>query len=241
MADGPPLFVKVYAQDARDADLLYRGYRTLLLRGPGDERPSTSLAHDVEHEALMLMLARRAGVRCPEVDALHGSSDGSVALALECIDGQLLDELPPDQIDDALLDAVWREVATIHAARLAHGALRAGNILVAAGRSDDHRPQLRRGVGDAPVSPSTGRSCSRRSPRSSDPEPSPGVGRTGARPRRPGRPRSRTSSRWRCRPRRASQVSKAAPDRAARPASPKRRARRRRRSSGSCASGPGRC
>ena len=117
MAEGPPLFVKVYAQDARDADLLYRSYRTLMLRGPGDERPSTSLAHDVEHQALLLMLARRAGVRCPEVEALAR-----------------LDALSPDQIDDALLDAVWREVATIHAARLAHRALRAGNILVAAGR-----------------------------------------------------------------------------------------------------------
>ena len=134
MAEGPPLFVKVYAQDARDADLLYRSYRTLMLRGPGDERPSTSLAHDVEHQALLLMLARRAGVRCPEVEALARLGDGSVALALECIDGELLDGLPPDQIDDALLDAVWREVATIHAARLAHRALRAGNILVAAGR-----------------------------------------------------------------------------------------------------------
>ena len=134
MAEGPPLFVKVYAQDARDADLLYRSYRTLMLRGPGDERPSTSLAHDVEHQALLLMLARRAGVRCPEVEALARLGDGSVALALECIDGELLDALPPDQIDDALLDAVWREVATIHAARLAHRALRAGNILVGAGR-----------------------------------------------------------------------------------------------------------
>ncbi len=72
MTDGPPLFIKVYAQDARDADLLYRGYRTLMLRGPGDEPPSTSLSHDVEHQALLLMLARRAGVRCPEVEASHG-------------------------------------------------------------------------------------------------------------------------------------------------------------------------
>ena len=31
-------FLKVYAQDSRDADLLYRGYRTLLLRDPGDDR-----------------------------------------------------------------------------------------------------------------------------------------------------------------------------------------------------------
>ena len=134
MTDGPSLFIKVYAQDARDADLLYRGYRALVLRGPGDERPSTSLSHHVEHQALLLILARRAGVRCPEVDAIARLGDGSVALAIECIDGELLDALPPDQIDDPLLDEVWRQVAAMHAARLAHRALRAGNILVAAGR-----------------------------------------------------------------------------------------------------------
>ena len=38
-AAGPPLFVKVYAGDTRDADLLYRGYRALILRGrPGSGR-----------------------------------------------------------------------------------------------------------------------------------------------------------------------------------------------------------
>jgi undecaprenyl-diphosphatase len=133
-SDGTSVFVKVYAQDARDADLLYRGYRALLLRGPGDDRPSASLAHDVEHQALLLLLARRTGVACPEMKALVRLTDGSVALALECIDGVPLDTLQPDEIDADLLDAVWREVSTLHDARLAHRALRTGNILVAAGR-----------------------------------------------------------------------------------------------------------
>ena len=35
--DGTPAFVKVYARDSRDADLLYRGYRLLVLREPGDD------------------------------------------------------------------------------------------------------------------------------------------------------------------------------------------------------------
>ena len=37
---GDRAFVKVYARDSRDADLLYRGYRTALLRGPNDDWPS---------------------------------------------------------------------------------------------------------------------------------------------------------------------------------------------------------
>ena len=42
-ADGARCFVKVYAQDSRDADLLYRGYRTVLLRDSSAERPATTL------------------------------------------------------------------------------------------------------------------------------------------------------------------------------------------------------
>ena len=56
-SDGGRVFVKVFGRDSRDADLLYRGYRTLLLRGPNDSWPSPSLKLDVEHEALLLLLA----------------------------------------------------------------------------------------------------------------------------------------------------------------------------------------
>jgi undecaprenyl-diphosphatase len=129
--DLPPLFVKVYAGDSRDADLLYRAYRTLLLRGLGDTRPAASLEQDVEQQAFHLMWARRAGVRCPRVELVTSLPDGSMALALELVDGRRLDALAPDAIDDSLLDAVWHQVRLIHAGRLVHRALRAANILVA--------------------------------------------------------------------------------------------------------------
>ena len=69
-ADGRRLFVKVYDRDSRDADLLYRGYRTALYRGPNEQWASGSLDRDVEHEALMLLVARRAGVRCPALEVM---------------------------------------------------------------------------------------------------------------------------------------------------------------------------
>jgi undecaprenyl-diphosphatase len=124
-------FVKVYAQDSRDADLLYRGYRALLLRGPNDDFPSLSLEHDVEHEALMLLMARQAGVSTPAVRAVTELDDGSMVLAMERVDGRLLDELEAREIDAELLDAIWEEVALLHRARFAHRVLRAGNIMVA--------------------------------------------------------------------------------------------------------------
>jgi undecaprenyl-diphosphatase len=133
-ADGRQAFIKVYARDSRDADLLYRGYRALLLRGPSDEWPDLSLQHDVEHEAFLLMLAGQAGVTCPGVQLLTRLPDGSMVLALDEITGQPLDTLAPEAVGEDLLDAVWREVATVHRRRLAHRALRAGNIMVADGR-----------------------------------------------------------------------------------------------------------
>lgn len=123
-------FVKVYAQDSRDADLLFRSYRTVILRDAGDDWASSSLAHDVEHQALMLLLAGRAGVVCPAARAVLELADGSMVLALEHIDGRCLDELDRDELGDDLLDAVWDEVATLHAGRLAHRALHARNIIV---------------------------------------------------------------------------------------------------------------
>jgi glycosyltransferase 2 family protein len=130
LSDGRHTFVKVFGRDSRDADLLYRGYRTLLLRGPNDSWPSPSLKLDVEHEALLLLLAHQDGVACPRVETVASLADGSVALALEYVDGRRLDELAPDEVDDHLLDATWSEVGKLHGKRMAHRALRAANVLV---------------------------------------------------------------------------------------------------------------
>ncbi len=128
--DGAHAFAKVYSQDSRDADLLFRLYRSMTLRNSDRDRPSTSLAHAVEHEALLLSLARDAGVVVPAVLRVAGLPDGSMVLATERVDGEPLDSLAPEAIDDRLLDAVWREVTALHHAHLAHRALRAANILV---------------------------------------------------------------------------------------------------------------
>ncbi len=108
--------------------------RVLLLRGPNDDWPSLTLRPDVEHQALMLVLAGQGGVTCPEVRLLTSLPDGSMILGLEHVDGERLDALGADDVDDRLLDEVWREVRTLHAARLAHRSLRAANVMVAAGR-----------------------------------------------------------------------------------------------------------
>ena len=132
-SDGARTFVKVFGRDSRDADLLYRGYRALLLRGPNDGWASPSLKLDVEHEALLLLLARQGGVACPRVVTLGALADDSMVLALEYVDGGPLDDLAPEQIDDGLLESTWTAVATLHRRGMAHRALRAANVLVGAG------------------------------------------------------------------------------------------------------------
>ena len=84
--DGQPLFIKVLGSDQRDADLLYRAYRFLRLRDIGDTRPAASLIQAAEHQALVAMMAERAGVAVPTVRQVIKSADGSALLAMERVD-----------------------------------------------------------------------------------------------------------------------------------------------------------
>jgi uncharacterized protein (TIRG00374 family) len=128
--DGQALFVKVFGSDQRDADLLYRAYRAIRLRGVGDTRPASSLVKAVEHEALVAVMAERARVAVPHVGQVIKADDGSVLLTMELVAGQRLDEMPADGITDELAHDVWVEVSRLRQARIAHRSLHGGNIMV---------------------------------------------------------------------------------------------------------------
>ncbi len=128
--DGRALFVKVFGSDQRDADLLYRGWRGVRLRGVGDTRPAASLLAAVEHEALLAVMAERAGVAVPHVGQVIRAGDGSVLLTMELVAGQSLDEVPADRITDQLARTLWREVGWLHQARIAHRSLHGSNIMI---------------------------------------------------------------------------------------------------------------
>ena len=128
--DGIALFVKVFGSDQRDADLLYRAYRGIRLRGVGDTRPAASLLRAVEHEALVAVMAERAGVAVPHVGRVIKAGDGSVLLTMELIPGLSLDDIPAGRITDELARAVWREVGRLHQARIAHRSLHGSNIMI---------------------------------------------------------------------------------------------------------------
>jgi undecaprenyl-diphosphatase len=86
--------------------------------------------HEVEHEAYITLLAERAGVGTLPVLLAGEIEHGPPFLIQRQIDGRPLAAVPAEQVDDALLDALWRTVVALGSARIAHHDLRACNILV---------------------------------------------------------------------------------------------------------------
>ncbi len=130
--DGRRLFVKVLDQDNRSADLMFRMFRLLTFRSSGDERPFPSLRRAVEHEALLSMRASAVGIRTPRLEAVSTIGVGGMLLAYLAIDGASLDRVPPDDLDDAVLDEVWKQLQHMRDAGIAHRDLRLANVFLGA-------------------------------------------------------------------------------------------------------------
>jgi uncharacterized membrane protein YbhN (UPF0104 family) len=128
--DGRRLFIKVLGSDQRDADLLYRAYRSIRLRDIGDTRPAASLIQAAEHQALVAMMAERAGATVPAVRQVIKTADGSALLAMDRVDGRSLDLIPAQRVDEAMIRALWTQVDVLHRARIAHRSLRGANVVV---------------------------------------------------------------------------------------------------------------
>ena len=128
--DGRPMLVKVYGRDAWDGQLLTSTWEYLWYR---DESPNVTLSRrqQVEHEAFVTMLAERSGVPVLPVVAagVAGARDG--VLVIEA-DAHLLDRGSPEGVSDRLLGELWGAVTAMHESGIAHGALDAQHILVAA-------------------------------------------------------------------------------------------------------------
>jgi uncharacterized protein (TIRG00374 family) len=128
--DGPQLLVKVRSPAERSEDLLFRLYRWLRLKNVGDERPFVSLRRAVEHEALVSLQARDVGVRTPRLRAIAAVGADSMLLAYDHVDGETLESLDADAVDDVLLRGVWEQLGMLRTHRIAHRDLRRSNVVV---------------------------------------------------------------------------------------------------------------
>jgi hypothetical protein len=132
--DGRRLFIKALGSDQRDADLLYRAYRFARLRNVGDTWPAASVIRAVEHQALIAVMAERAGVRVPRVDRVVRADGGTALLVMDRVAGSSLGQLPAQQITDDVLQQLWAEVHKLHRAGIAHRSLRTANVMIEGGR-----------------------------------------------------------------------------------------------------------
>lgn len=128
-ADGP-LWVKVIGRDEVDAQLMAKAWRFAMYK-QAPPPLQVSRVQQVEHEACMVMLAASAGVRVPEVVFVGRAGPAAALLVMRSVAGRRLCDLDPSEVGDDVLAAVWDQVAKLHQARIAHGALDAAHVVVA--------------------------------------------------------------------------------------------------------------
>jgi uncharacterized membrane protein YbhN (UPF0104 family)/tRNA A-37 threonylcarbamoyl transferase component Bud32 len=124
--DGRSLLVKVYGRDAWDGQLLASAWSSLWYRG---DTPHLSLGRreQVEHEAFVTLLAERAGVSVLPVVAAGMAFQRDALLVTETT-SRSLGTLDPQQVNDELLESIWRNLGRLHAMGVAHRRLDASRI-----------------------------------------------------------------------------------------------------------------
>ena len=130
--DGQPLTVRVLGRDAQDTQRLARRWRSFAYRDP---RRSVAVGRveQVEHEALATMMAAAAGVSVPEVVTAALGFYGDALIVTRQPDVAPLEEA--DDVSDALLSELWKDVARLHGAGISHGRLNLRNVSVVDGKT----------------------------------------------------------------------------------------------------------
>jgi len=120
-ADDTAGSLRVSVWNRRQALLRFLGrlWRVMAFRDAPGRLPATPRGQ-VEQEAAAQCRARESGASVPEV-VFAGTAEGSAILAERAVAGPCLAEVRPDELDDAALERLWRQLEVLHAARVAHG------------------------------------------------------------------------------------------------------------------------
>jgi uncharacterized protein (TIRG00374 family) len=130
--EGQPIRARVLGRDAQDTQRIARRWRSLAYRDP-PRSVAVGRLEQVEHEALVTLMAAHAGVRVPEIVTAALGSQGDALIVTRQPDVSPLEDMPPGEVTDELLLAVWKEAAKLHATGMSHGRLNARNIAVVDG------------------------------------------------------------------------------------------------------------
>ncbi len=126
-----PLVIKVYGRDANDTQLLTTVWRTIWYREAGS--PSFfGRRSQVEHEALLSLLAAQDGIVTSPVVAAGATDNDDVVLVLREVGVRLREQ--PELWSEALAAACWEQLAHLHRIGIVHGQLDDENLIIDDGR-----------------------------------------------------------------------------------------------------------
>ena len=124
--DGRPLVVKVYGRDAQDTQLVTAIWHTVWFREAGSP-VSHGRLEQVEHEALVTLLAAQSGVVTDRVVSA-GSTLGDALLVLRQV-GRPLAQMPGHWSPEVVRRS-WETLDRLHRAGMSHGQVDARNLVV---------------------------------------------------------------------------------------------------------------
>ncbi|WP_062467506.1 lysylphosphatidylglycerol synthase transmembrane domain-containing protein [Demequina maris] len=127
--EGHHLLVVALDGDQQAAGFVSKLWTSLRLRGI-DTRPDVSLRQSAEATALVSHAARVAGVRTGRVLGMGQIRDTMLLVYQRPPVSRPLTDVPVSEMTDALMDALWAEVASAHRAGISHRRLEADTILV---------------------------------------------------------------------------------------------------------------
>ncbi len=122
------LLIKVLGRDAWDGQLLTSTWTALQNRGETPHLLSGRLAR-VEHEAVVTLMAERAGAPVLPIVAVGMATDGD-ALLVSTDAGEPFSELDPTRVTDDLLAAMWSALGRLHDLGISHGHIDGQHIVV---------------------------------------------------------------------------------------------------------------
>ena len=125
---GTDLRVKVYGRDSWDSQFVGSIWGSLTRRG---EMPSLGGGREsrVEHEALVTLMAQRAGVSVTPLVRAGRSDQGDAIIATEA-PRTTLRAMETDSVTDDTLDQAWRALTILHGAGMAHGRIDSRHVVI---------------------------------------------------------------------------------------------------------------
>ncbi|HSP30006.1 MAG TPA: lysylphosphatidylglycerol synthase domain-containing protein, partial [Ilumatobacteraceae bacterium] len=129
-AGGQPIEVLFLDQDDRDVELFARVIRSIRVRDVDEQRLSVKPRIRAAQLATSTSMARRSGARVPEVLSVAPAERDSAIIASVAPSGRPLRHLGSDEVTDAALDDLWRQVTRLHDGRIAHRSLGVDNLMI---------------------------------------------------------------------------------------------------------------